>query len=278
MPFNGSGVYSPPSPPAFPATAGELIKASDFNEIVSDIATALTNCVTKDNQSTVPALTLTSLTVSGTSTLGASSTVGGEQILTRRYTTGEIVSSVSPTAPVGTILLNGGTIGSTASGATTRANNDTQALFELLWTLGDNTLLPIQDAVGAATTRGLTAAADFAANKRLPIPSMLEGETLVAGFAAASLTHTVGNVISHQHTITIDAGGAHQHVVRANRRRGADGDSYGAAWDGGNVSLPNTDTTTSDPAGSHTHTGTANAVGGTLNKAAGFFVKFYIAL
>ena len=46
MPFNGAGVYSPPSPPVFPAIAGELIKATDFNTTISDLSAALTNCVT----------------------------------------------------------------------------------------------------------------------------------------------------------------------------------------------------------------------------------------
>lgn len=35
--------------------------------------------------------------------------------------------------------------------------------------------------------------------------------------------------------------GPHNHYVQAGRRRGADGDVYGACWDGGNVGLPGVD-------------------------------------
>lgn len=50
MPFNGSGTYDPPSP-EYPAVAGTLIESADFNTIISDIATGLSNAVTRDGQS-----------------------------------------------------------------------------------------------------------------------------------------------------------------------------------------------------------------------------------
>lgn len=53
MPFNGSGTYSPPSPPTFPAVAGTKIRASYFNSVINDLATALSNCVARDGQSTI---------------------------------------------------------------------------------------------------------------------------------------------------------------------------------------------------------------------------------
>lgn len=71
------------------------------------------------------------------------------------------------TAPIGWIILNGGTIGNAASNATTRGNADTEALFTLLWT--DFPTLVIKTAGGVVTTRGASAAADFAANKQLTI-------------------------------------------------------------------------------------------------------------
>lgn len=85
------------------------------------------------------------------------------------WATGMICAFARSTAPGGWIKANGGTIGNASSGATTRANEDTSALFSLLWSEFDNTALPIQDSSGAASTRGASAAADFAANKRLPI-------------------------------------------------------------------------------------------------------------
>lgn len=50
MPFNGSGIYSP-SAADFPAVAGTLILSTKFNNNINDIATALSNCVTRDGQS-----------------------------------------------------------------------------------------------------------------------------------------------------------------------------------------------------------------------------------
>lgn len=67
------------------------------------------------------------------------------------------------------LLCDNKTIGSAASGATALASAEAQALFTHLWTTYDNTLCPIQDSAGAASTRGASAAADFTANKRLPL-------------------------------------------------------------------------------------------------------------
>lgn len=273
MPFNGAGVYSPPPPPTYPAVAGELIRAADFNTIISDIAAALTNCVTKDNQSTVPTLTLGALVVTGATALGATATVAGEQILTRRYATGEVVLSVASTAPVGTLALDGQTIGSAASGGTARANADTQALFELLWTASDNTLLPIQDAAGAATTRGLTAAADFAANKRMPLPTPQDGDALLLAVSSGVLSRTAGQVINHTHPAAVTDPG-HAHTINGDVTNGGNVSTY-EILNGVSVfrNVPTQTSATgisvsiSDPAG-----------GGTKNKAAGFFLRPYIAL
>jgi hypothetical protein len=68
-------------------------------------------------------------------------------------------------------LGSGRTIGSAASGSTERANDDTAALYSLWWQSSSNTDYPIQDSAGTPTTRGVSAAADYAANKRLPLPS-----------------------------------------------------------------------------------------------------------
>lgn len=51
MPFNGSGTYSPPAAPTFPAVPNTLIESSKFNTVINDVATALTNCMTRDGQS-----------------------------------------------------------------------------------------------------------------------------------------------------------------------------------------------------------------------------------
>lgn len=51
MPFNGSGTYNPPSAPTWPAVPNTLIESADYNNVITDLATALTNCMTRDGQS-----------------------------------------------------------------------------------------------------------------------------------------------------------------------------------------------------------------------------------
>jgi hypothetical protein len=92
-----------------------------------------------------------------------------QAIVDRLSQTGDVkvVARNSPTD--GWVKANGQTIGNAASGATNRANADTEALFTLLWNEFPNAVLAIQDSAGAASTRGASAAADYAANKRLPV-------------------------------------------------------------------------------------------------------------
>ena len=82
-----------------------------------------------------------------------------------------VQSFARSTAPTGWLAANGNTIGSAASGAN-NASADYSALFTVLWDNWSNTDLPILDSAGAASTRGASASADFAANKRLPLPDL----------------------------------------------------------------------------------------------------------
>lgn len=81
---------------------------------------------------------------------------------------GEIRAMARLTAPAGWLLIDGKTIGNAASGATSRANADTAALFAELWAFPAAST-PIFDSAGAVSTRGASAAADFAANKRIAL-------------------------------------------------------------------------------------------------------------
>ena len=137
--------------------------------------------------------------------------------------TGVVKDYVGTTAPAGYVLLSGRTIGSASSGATERANADTQALYTLLWNSMSNT--------EAAVTggRGASAAADFAANKPIALPdargrvvagadnmggttasrltsggSGITGTTLGAagGAEAVTLTAAQSGLPSHSHSIT----------------------------------------------------------------------------
>jgi microcystin-dependent protein len=98
------------------------------------------------------------------------------------------------TLPVagGWIWADGGTIGNAASGGTNRANADTEALFLALWASQPNSTLPIYTSAGAVSTRGISAAADYAANKRLTVPDkrgrVSAGMDNMGGTAANRLT------------------------------------------------------------------------------------------
>lgn len=76
--------------------------------------------------------------------------------------TGALKWKYSTGALSGWVRLNGRTIGSATSGAAERANDDTQALFELLWGVDANLVV--------SGGRGISAAADWAANKTIALP------------------------------------------------------------------------------------------------------------
>lgn len=99
---------------------------------------------------------------------GATTAAGARANLGMNRPVGEVADFLRTSVPDGWVKASG-SIGNASSGATTRANADTEDLFTLWWNDFSNTILPIQDSAGAPSTRGASAAADFAANKRLPV-------------------------------------------------------------------------------------------------------------
>jgi hypothetical protein len=120
------------------------------------------------------------------------------------------------------LWCDGKTIGSATSGATARANADTQNLFNALWTASG---LGIYESNGNTSSRGASAAADWAANKRIALPK-INGRTLIGidnlGGTAANVLSTANspnkNVIGgtggeETHSLTAIEGPAHTHAV-----------------------------------------------------------------
>lgn len=174
MPYDSNGNFS--LVPGYLAVEGQTILPSQHNPVLEDLASGMSQVVVRSG--VAPWSGSQNANGFKITNLGAGS-ADGDAITYGQFQTGLSGLATVPTgtvagfrrttAPTGWVKENGGTIGSASSGATTRANADTEALFTLLWTEFNNTLLPIQTSAGAASTRGASAAADFAANKRLPL-------------------------------------------------------------------------------------------------------------
>ena len=122
--------------------------------------------------------------------------------------TGVVQDYVGTTAPTGFVLADGRTIGSASSGATNRANADTQNLFLLLW----NSMADAQAPVSGG--RGASAAADWAANKTITLPDARGRATVgkddMGGTAANRITSGGSGVTG---TTLGNSGGAETHTL-----------------------------------------------------------------
>lgn len=175
MPFDSNGNYSLPN--GYLAVTGQTILATQHNPPLEDIASALSQVILRSGVTPFNG----NQSMAGFKITNAANGVADGDYVTMSQLA-EVIASIAnaaptgavkgfrrTTAPIGWVKENGGTIGSAASGATTRANADTEPLFTLMWEQFNNTVLPIQTSGGVATTRGASAAADFAANKRMPL-------------------------------------------------------------------------------------------------------------
>lgn len=118
-------------------------------------------------------------------------------------TTGDAMLTFKTIAQSGWVLMNDGSIGDASSGATTRANADTSALFTLFYNNVNDTNAPLQTSTGAATTRAAqgAAATAFGTHCRMVLPKQL-GRAIIVGGAGAGLTSRAlgafGGEESHQ--------------------------------------------------------------------------------
>lgn len=131
------------------------------------------------------------------------------------FAPGDFKCTSRTTADPGWVMASGRTIGSAASGATERANDDTLALFKHNWeTFPDNIRLPIQTSAGAASARGVSAEADFAANKRLPLLDASDyvfiGRGNMSGTPAGRITAALNGLDT---TVLGAVGGAEGHAL-----------------------------------------------------------------
>lgn len=266
MPYDGSGNFS--LPVGYLATTGQTILASQHNPPLQDIAAALSQVLLRSGVAPMTG----NLNINGFRLLNLpEATQDGDPVTLVQVQallaalatvpTGTVEAFRRTTAPAGWVKENGGTIGNAASGATNRANADTEALFTLLWNEFSNTVLPIQTNGGVATTRGASAAADFAANKRMPLfdsrTRFIRGADEGLGF---DVSLTVGAsqddaLKAHVHTGTTSTGGAHTHPSTISTGTG------GSRITGGASNPAGTDTTSIVSAGDHNHPFTTDSTG-----------------
>ena len=113
------------------------------------------------------------------------------------WSTGDVKLTMKTVADAGWVLCNDGTIGSAASGATTRANADTEALFTLLWNNVSNTHAPVSGG------RGANAAADFAAHKTIALTKMLGRSLAISGAGSGLTARALGQTVGAEtHTLS----------------------------------------------------------------------------
>ena len=136
--------------------------------------------------------------------------------------TGVVKHYVGAILPAGYVWASGRTIGSAASGATERASIDCQSLYTMLWDSMSDAAAPV---IGG---RGLSASADWSANKPITLPDLrgrvvatkdnlgystagritttgagFDGTTLGASGGAESHALVVAELASHNHTATL---------------------------------------------------------------------------
>lgn len=122
------------------------------------------------------------------------------------WSTGDAKLTLKTVADAGWVLANDGTIGSAASGATTRANADTQALYTLIYNNVSNTYAPVTGG------RGVSAAADFAANKAIALTKQLGRALGIAGTGSGLTARTLGQTVGEEtHLLTTPEIPAHLH-------------------------------------------------------------------
>jgi len=188
------------------------------------------------------------------------------------FTTGDVKQTFKTIADLGWVMMNDGSIGDGSSGASTRANPDTEALFSLLWANTSDAWCKLYAAGSwTATGRGASAAADWAAHRHILLPKVLGRVLAIAGWGAGLSNFGLAtwhgaefvglglnNLPAHTHSFGVPA---HTHTVP-----GLSGGAAGAS--GGDRTYPTW--------GGGVQTSTGGAVSGNTGSAGGGEAHFNI--
>ena len=155
------------------------------------------------------------------------------------WNTGDWRMTWRSTPETGWVIADDGTIGNASSNASNRANNDTEDLFTVIWNAVDNDYAPVFTSGGSVSTRGASAAEDWAANKRLQLGTVLSRVLGIAGQGSGLSLWDLGETTGEEeHTPTISETALHGHPWRHNTQVGdAGGNPDGGitTWDFGSV-------------------------------------------
>lgn len=179
MPYDGSGTYAPAAAPNFPAISGATISSVYYNAVINDLATALSNVITRDGQGKPTAnidwnlKNLTNVAALGAVTL----TISGAASLVSATLTGKLVTAASVVGAAGFNLPHG-------TAPTAPVNGD-------LWT----TTLGLFTQINGVATQYLTSAGVAAlTNKTIDLASntltgtLAQFNTALSGTDFVSLT------------------------------------------------------------------------------------------
>lgn len=189
---------------------GTTILSSAVNANFSDIATGLSDCVTRDGQGPLTAAMqmgsnkITGMADPTVSTDAATKNYVDTQVATN-FSTGDIKLTLKNTADSGWLLFDDTTMGSAGSGAT-HASSANQNLFNLLYNNINDANCPVLTSSGSATTRAGqgTAAQAWAANCRMTLPLTLGRALAISGSGSGLTTRALGATTGTE-TVTLSA-------------------------------------------------------------------------
>jgi hypothetical protein len=131
------------------------------------------------------------------------------------FSTADVKLTYKTTADDGYVMADDGSIGNGSSGASNRANSDTEDLFTFFWNNTTDSECPV------SSGRGASAAADFAANKTLTIPQTVGRALAIAGSGSGLTARTLADTVGEETHVQTEAElAAHVHSNGSNTNGG----------------------------------------------------------